>query len=196
MTAPETKPTGSVLFGTDIGELDNSHRRPHGNCYWVRAGQLLAGEYPGTYPAKLARQRIQAHVTAGINCFVDLTHPNDALEPYAHYLQAAALRTATNVSYHALPVFDMGVPTPEQMVVILDTIDHALAQGQVIYLHCWGGIGRTGTVVGCHLVRHGLTGDAALAQIAAWWQTVEKSVRSPHSPETRAQITMVQQWRE
>ncbi len=196
MTAPETESTDANRYFTDVTERAGTPQRPHDNCYWVRAGQLLAGEYPGTYPAKLASQRIQAHVAVGINCFIDLTHPNDALEPYAHYLQAAALRMATNVSYHALPVFDMGVPNPEQMVVILDTIDHALAQGQLIYLHCWGGIGRTGTVVGCHLVRHGLTGDAALAQLAAWWQTVEKSVRSPHSPETRAQVAMIRQWHE
>ena len=31
-----------------------------------------------------------------------------------------------------------------------------------MYLHCWGGVGRTGTVVGCWLVRHGRTGDEAL----------------------------------
>ena len=36
-----------------------------------------------------------------------------------------------------------------------------------VYVHCWGGIGRTGTVVGCWLVRHGMTGDEALAEFAS-----------------------------
>ena len=38
---------------------------------------------------------------------------------------------------------------------ILDKIDDDLAAGHNIYVHCWGGVGRTGTVVGCWLVRHG-----------------------------------------
>ncbi len=34
-----------------------------------------------------------------------------------------------------------------------------------MYLHCFDGIGRTGTVVGCYLVRQGMTGNEALEQI-------------------------------
>ena len=48
-------------------------------------------------------------------------------------------------------------------------VDDALGEGRTVYVHCWGGIGRTGTVVGCWLVRHGLTGRGALDQIADWW---------------------------
>ncbi len=33
-------------------------------------------------------------------------------------------------------------------------------------MHCWGGVGRTGTVVGCWLVRHGLDDGDAIARIA------------------------------
>ena len=31
------------------------------------------------------------------------------------------------------------------MQEILDAVDRALAAGRNVYLHCWGGIGRTGT---------------------------------------------------
>jgi len=41
------------------------------------------------------------------------------------------------------------------MVEILDAIDADLADGHCSYVHCWGGIGRTGTTVGCWLIRHG-----------------------------------------
>ena len=50
------------------------------------------------------------------------------------------------------------------MASILDAIDAALDGGKTVYVHCWGGVGRTGTVVGCWLVRHGKTGDEALRQ--------------------------------
>ena len=72
---------------------------------------------------------------------------------------------------------------------MLDTIDQALAAGHTMYVHCWGGVGRTGTVVGCHLVRHGQQGTAALHALARRWQTVAKRPRHPCSPETEAQPT-------
>ena len=69
---------------------------------------------------------------------------------------------------------------------ILDAIDAALRDGKTVYVHCWGGVGRTGTVIGCWLVRHGKTGDEALSQIAEWWwRGVQKVRRQPRSPETR-----------
>ena len=66
-------------------------------------------------------------------------------------------------------------------------------------MHCWGGIGRTGTVVGCHLVRSGLTGDDALAAVARGFLGMSKSRLLKYlggSPETRAQREMVRTWRE
>jgi hypothetical protein len=80
------------------------------------------------------------------------------------------------------------------MNVILDTIDASLQAGQKIYLHCWGGIGRTGTTVGCYLVRQGMSGVAALTQLAVWWKSVPKSRYHLHSPETVEQMNFVRNW--
>ena len=79
------------------------------------------------------------------------------------------------------------------MAEILDTLDAALAQGETVYVHCFGGIGRTGTVVGCWLVRHGLTGEQALAQIAAWREGTPDEWNQ--SPETASQRQMALAWR-
>jgi protein-tyrosine phosphatase len=80
------------------------------------------------------------------------------------------------------------------MTTILNTIDTELQAGRKIYLHCWGGIGRTGTTVGCYLVRRGKTGDEALQQLAKWWQTVPKSQIHLRSPETREQAEFIRNW--
>jgi hypothetical protein len=69
------------------------------------------------------------------------------------------------------------------MTAILDRIDCALEQGHTVYVHCWGGRGRTGTVVGCHFVRRGATGQDALLRLAELWKTVAKSAWKPTSPE-------------
>ena len=80
------------------------------------------------------------------------------------------------------------------MRAILDTIDSALGDGGKVYVHCFGGIGRTGTVVGCHLVRRGATGDDALARVAELWKSVEKYPHRPRSPETDEQADYVRSW--
>ena len=72
------------------------------------------------------------------------------------------------------------------MARILDSIDASLAAGEVVYVHCLAGIGRTGTVIGCYLVRHGLSGEEALARVEA--------LRGA-GPETPEQRELVRSWR-
>ena len=77
------------------------------------------------------------------------------------------------------------------MRAILDAIHHALSENKIVYLHCWGGRGRTGTVAGCALRElHGLDGGAALRLLSERWQACAKSAHS-ESPETEEQRDFV-----
>ena len=78
------------------------------------------------------------------------------------------------------------------MVEILDLIEAEIAEGRTVYVHCFGGVGRTATVVGAHLVRGGLSGEAALAQIQVLRAATPKAHRP--SPETPDQCAMVREW--
>lgn len=172
-----------------------SPRRPIPESYWVHPGRFLAGEYPGTaYFPELTRKRLGAFLSAGFDTFIDLTSPGE-IEPYEPILREEAGYHALPVQYTRFPIADFGLPTPAKMTSILNAIDAALAAGRKLYLHCYGGIGRTGTVVGCHLVRQGLIGQQALDQLAAWWKNVPKSNRYLHSPETFQQEQFVREWR-
>ena len=81
----------------------------------------------------------------------------------------------------------------DPMTRILDDLDAAIERGGVAYVHCWGGIGRTGTVVGCWLMRHGLEGDDPIGRIAELRRDV--SGASVASPQTSAQRAMVRAWK-
>ncbi len=166
---------------------------PHANCYWVLPGRLMAGEYPAGWDEPSTRERLRRYLECGVSCFLDLTEPGE-LEPYEALLIDEAGQLALAVRYERLPVRDFQAPSREGMAVILDRIDAALAAGEVVYVHCWGGVGRTGTVVGCHLVRQGFTGEAALGRLAEWWNAVEKRSRHPRTPETPAQVAMILEW--
>lgn len=169
---------------------------PLPNSYWVRPGRFAAGEYPGDTNPSEAATKLQALLGSGINHFIDLTEPEELL-PYAEIVKEEASRLVVTVDHERYTIADAGVPhSPERMIEILDAIDAALDEDKTVYLHCWGGVGRTGTVVGCWLVRHGHTREAALEQIAEWWQGVEKAQRVPRFPETREQETYVRNWAE
>jgi len=167
--------------------------RPISESYWVEPGRLLAGEYPGRYTSESTRQRIDALLEAGFDTFIDLTRPNETV-PYFRTLLDESKVYDVHVERHNFPIGDFGLPMPEVMTSILDTIDTALQNGKKIYLHCWGGIGRTGTTVGCYLVRRGRSGEEALRQLAEWWRTVPKSQIHLHSPETVEQVQFVRNW--
>jgi protein-tyrosine phosphatase len=171
----------------------NEPTRPIPESYWVEPGRFLAGEYPGHYTADSTRRRIDALLEAGFDTFIDLTRPNETI-PYFRILLEASKLYEVEVERHSFPIGDFGLPTPEVMTSILDTIDAALQNGRRIYLHCWGGIGRTGTTVGCYLVRQGRTGEQALRQLAEWWKTVPKSQFHQRSPETYEQAQFILNW--
>ena len=175
----------------------NHSRPPIHNSYWVIPGRFAAGEYPGDFDPVGAGEKLRGLLEEGINHFIDLTQDRDLLEPYDGILQAEAAKRDIVAVHERHPIQDMSTPrTPEQMTGTLDAIDAALDSGEKVYLHCWGGVGRTGTVVGCWLVRQGMTGDEALGQLREWWQHVPKSWRSPRSPETERQRDYVRNWNE
>ena len=173
--------------------MNNRQRRPLPESYWVEEDAFLAGEYPGRFEEEQARKRIDALLEAGLNTFIDLTKPNETV-PYLAILQEQAHAYDVDIQHYRFAIGDFGLPTPAQMKSILDQIDTSLNAGRKVYLHCWGGIGRTGTTVGCYLVRRGQSGEGALRQLAAWWREVPKSSIHPRSPETQEQADFVRNW--
>ncbi|HEU4565314.1 MAG TPA: protein-tyrosine phosphatase family protein [Gemmatimonadaceae bacterium] len=173
---------------------------PHPNSYWLPGGRVLAGEYPFTRDEAAGRARLRRLLDAGITCFIDLTRAGEwGLVPYERALREESEALGLAAEYHRLPIPDMGIPTRARMADILDAIDNACAAGHTVYLHCWGGIGRTGTVVGCHLVRCGMSGDEALALVATLFRSMSEAKTAAHpegSPQTEEQRAFVREWRE
>jgi len=127
---------------------------PTAESYWVTPS-LLAGKYPGARREIEARTKVRALVEAGVRTFVDLTEDGELL-PYAHLLPAGVL-------HHRIPVRDITCPSL-QVKEAVELIDLRSRVG-VVYVHCWGGCGRTGVILGCYLVNCGATADAALARV-------------------------------
>lgn len=164
--------------------------RPIPESYWVIPGRLLAGEYPGSFDPEHARDRIAAFLEAGFDTFIDLTEPQE-LRPYEPVLREEAEFYGIQPDYLHIPIRDRGLPSSDDLSMILDVLDDAVAAGRKAYVHCWGGVGRTGTIVGCYLVRHGYNGEQALAQLADWWRNIPKRSLYPRTPETDEQVEFI-----
>jgi protein-tyrosine phosphatase len=165
------------------------------NTYWVTEGRFLAGEYPRNIDVGKSVPKLRSLLEVGVTFFVDLTEEGE-LSPYDQLLREAGDETRLPVECRRFPIPDVSIPEDaEQMTSILNAIDSALDTGHGVYVHCWGGIGRTGTVVGCWLSRHGDQGPAALESLYARWQHCEKA-QIRDSPETEEQRQFVRDWNE
>ena len=148
---------------------------------------IWAGAYLGAIdqPEAIAKLPWVAHEQ--IDVIIDLTTPADRLESYVELLPIYAPRA----THYSFPIKDMGIPSPAQLLAILDTITHAVAARKRVYIHCWGGIGRTGTVIACWYIRNGLSATDALAKLAQVRDGLERT-----SPEAAIQFAFVHQWQE
>ena len=161
------------------------------SSYWLVEGELLAGGYPSSFSASIARKKLEAILDAGVRSFIDLTESHE-LAPYDELLFELARARDIEVSYQRISIRDLGVPAEDVMTAILDRIRSEIAAGRPVYVHCWGGIGRTGTVAGCWLVEQGLACDEAFERI----RTLRRHTpdRWTRSPETDNQREFVRGW--
>jgi hypothetical protein len=142
-----------------------------------------------------ATEKLQGLVDAGIQHVITLMEEGESsrFTPYMPELTALAAAHGTEVSSVRLPIRDVNIPSKEAMVGILDEIDLSMQVDQPVYVHCWGGRGRTGTVVGCYLARHGTAvGQEAIERINYLRRAVPAS--EFRSPETHEQCDMVRSW--
>lgn len=127
---------------------------PIKNSYLVdRELGIYAGEYPGDkddFECKLKIGSFDNH-PCEFNYFYDLTEKGE-LRPYRQYLGAEQ-------EYHNFSIPDCGTPNETASVARLlnEIITRSQRNHQSIihghektYIHCWGGVGRTGTIIACY----------------------------------------------
>lgn len=161
---------------TPYGPLASEARKgPVPYSYWVVADSLAAGARPPSG----GLEGIGRLTQEGIDEIVDLA----GIDP----------EILGHVTVRARPIADLGVPSAAEMVSILDTIDRALDAGRAVYVHCLAGVGRTGTVVGCWLVRHRICPPHDAAALIARLRS-QAGMPATRSPETSRQAELVESW--
>jgi protein tyrosine/serine phosphatase len=158
------------------------------NSYQV-APLIWAGSYIGLPSSDDAPNQIAWLLQKGIHLIIDLTSHDDQLPRYTDALAACA----PHITHKQFPMIDGSIPSEVQMVAILKAIDEAVALEHGVYVHCWGGFGRTGMVVACWYKRQEQNGTAALKRI----QQARCEIKSSRpSPDYSVQVGFVMRWHE
>ena len=166
--------------------------------YWVVENRLLAGAYPGSPDPDEHRRKVQRLIDAGIRTFVNLMEEDETNyqgQPFAPY-DGLARELCPNARCLRFAIQDLSVPSKGLMAAILDEIDRSAEDGSAAYVHCWGGVGRTGTVVGCWLLRHGLASMTNVLDVLMGLRKQDRERGQRMSPETAEQQRFVKQWME
>ena len=172
---------------------------PFDQAYWVVPEKLMAGCYPGAENPAEANRKLAGLIDSGIRHIVNLMGSDEInrsgirFVSYENRLQNIAEARGCDVAVERMTIKDMDVPDRLTMARILDRIDANIEANRPVYVHCLGGIGRTGTVVGCYLARHGYAVDR---QVIPYIQNLRKNTAAGHlmSPETNQQIELVCSW--
>lgn len=154
-------------------------RGPHDTCNYVLPRQLLAGSYPGSKREPEHTLKIRACLAVGVDSFLCLQPWEELARRFVPYASVAKrlmeedeelARTrsqalgvprekgAKALEFLHLPMPDGGVTEDEKLRTALGVIVEKIQKGRILYVHCWGGHGRTGTLIcGLLVAYYGLT---------------------------------------
>ena len=154
----------------------------------VAGGVVYAGEYPGDKYGEKATEKLKRMYHFGIRHFIDLTEEGE-LCPYNHLLPS-------DTTYTRFPIPDCGVPKSiESVRRLLLRIEELKKMEGYVYVHCWGGVGRTGTIVACYLSQNSEEPDLnkTLEVLRGRFSEMPKSAYR-ETPETKEQIDFIEQF--
>lgn len=115
---------------------------------------------------------------SGIDAIVSLLMPEE--EHDLQLTREGQESRSQGLEFVSFPIADREVPASEaSLAKLLEGIDRRLSSGKNILIHCRQGVGRTGLVAACLLVKRGMSPGAAVDAVS--------SARGVHVPETQEQ---------
>ena len=146
-------------------------------CFDLLNGKLIGSEHPENLrreaaekldmTQRIARQLVEDH---RVRTVLNLTE-----RPWSYGL------SELRVVHVPMSDRDIRATAHETLTLATRAIGEAIGGGQAAWVHCQGGIDRTGCVVGCYLVSAGEPPDTAIAAVKERWP--ERRKNNPHSHE-------------
>lgn len=181
-------------------------------CNWIIPDRVILGRFPYIEPSRcpdpeMGEKHLRALVDHRVTTFVclqDELGPQTAMtDPVAHgggLFHPYLPRVKELADYEPLFLFegivDKDVPTLDRLVATVARCHELVERGERLYIHCWGGRGRAGTVGACLLASmyrdQGMTGEEVLLRVQKAYDAREDDDRK--SPETEAQRDLIRRF--
>ncbi|DBA78266.1 TPA: hypothetical protein ACH3X2_008217 [Trebouxia sp. C0005] len=181
-------------------------------CNWIVRGQVLAGAYPASTDDKETDKILTILLEHGMEVFVclqaevSLNIPESmwragrGLRPYIKDAQKILTSAReygnpriaqSKLNFLHLAIIDGSITTDSAISRLADDCCDRVRSGEKLYIHCWGGHGRTGTLVALMLAKlYGLSCGEALKYTQAFHDArrYPQNVRSPQTAIQRTQV--------
>ena len=194
------------------------YQGPTDESNWVIPGLLMAGAYPAAQEDHVHYSIIQSLLALGISTFICLQaeYEHDPNIPEFMWRQGYKLRTyifdalrvlkaasadpskrlglmcnPDKLDFRHVPIVDCSTTNDDVVLELAQDICHRLKRGENIYVHCWGGHGRAGTIVSIVLgLLYELNPHEALKRCQQFHDTRRAPLGVP-SPQTATQRSQV-----
>jgi protein tyrosine phosphatase len=123
--------------------------------YPVIENKFWAGRTPVSTNKQETYNNLSTLIEAGIDVIINLTEENE-FPDYQNELSFFAKGVGKKIKVYRKAIPDYSVPDKQLMREILQIIDLSINSGKKVFVHCYGGVGRTGTVVACYLLQKNL----------------------------------------
>ena len=186
---------------------------------WVIPGVLLVGAFPAEIDNAITFFQISEILKFGINKFVCLQNEYRTDVPEEMWKSGEALRPYFNdvvnivenkdkfetfansnvcektaLSFVHFPIQDCGIADDGPVLQLSHELVQSIYEGNKLYIHCWGGHGRTGTVVCIMLcIIYGISAEEAMERCQKMHDMREHfvDVGSPQTQVQRDQVTRI-----
>lgn len=187
---------------------------------YIIQGRVLAGAYPAVIDDDDTHRLLRSILKTGVNTFVCLQaefnpvvsdiawKSGKALRPYIKDAQKIIMNAKkarqssqgnedllniyqSKLDLLHLPIVDGSISSDQAMSDLADDCCQRVLNGERLYIHCWGGHGRTGTLVAIMLARlYGLDGLQAL-HYTQKMHDARVTHQNTSSPQTQSQVLQV-----
>ena len=128
---------------------------PSDYCNWVisrkpNGGGLLIGDYP--YPSEEYRPRhLDKLLDEGVSVWISLVEDSETVK-YGDYQELVTQHSSTKHEFIKCPMPDRGIGRDSEMYKAVSVAFNRVNKGKIVYVHCWGGHGRSGVFSSCFLM--------------------------------------------
>ena len=176
---------------------------------WLVKGRILVGSAPGThclkdpespcdgfkaYSKKRALKELQVFKESGVTRFVSMQQKNESLKfkPMYQTLFKKVWSSDSAPSFQRHPVLDGSILKDKELLDLVVDLYEKFLEKETIYIHCYGGHGRAGTVAACLLAKvySHMIAEEALGRVQAY-HDMRLHTENSKSPASSPQLMQV-----